>query len=77
MQVLNYTVVLQPDPSGGFVVFCPSFQGCYSQGNTMDAALSNIKEAIELCIEELEEEGQNLPDPAHVKIQTVAIEHDT
>lgn len=45
----QYPVVVQADESGGFWVNCPALAGCYSQGETIDEALENIKEAIELC----------------------------
>ena len=52
MRVLDRKVILEPDlESGGFVVTCPSLQGCYSQGETVDEAMANIQEAIELCLD--------------------------
>ncbi|MCK4244468.1 MAG: type II toxin-antitoxin system HicB family antitoxin, partial [Candidatus Omnitrophica bacterium] len=39
----------------------PALPGCFSQGETIEQALSNIKEAIELHIEGLKEEGQEIP----------------
>lgn len=47
----SYPVIIEQDQSG-YVVSCPVFKGCYSQGNTIDEALNNIKEAIELCIDD-------------------------
>ena len=47
-----YPVVLQTEEAGGFFVSCPAFDGCFSQGDTVEAALANIKEAIELCAED-------------------------
>ncbi|HEV8384906.1 MAG TPA: type II toxin-antitoxin system HicB family antitoxin [Candidatus Acidoferrales bacterium] len=57
MRVLDFKVFLEPDEDGGYVVVCPSLQGCYSQGETVEEALANIKEAIELCLEDLEANG--------------------
>lgn len=45
-------VVIQEDEAGGYWASCPVFQGCYSQGETLDEALRNIREAILLCQEE-------------------------
>ncbi len=50
--VAQYPVIVQEDASGGYWVSCPAFQGCYSQGETIDQALMNIREAIQLCQEE-------------------------
>lgn len=45
----TYPVIIEED-SGGYVISCPVFEGCYSQGDTIDEALENIKETIELCL---------------------------
>ncbi len=47
----SYPVIIEQDGTG-YVVTCPIFKGCYSQGDTIDEALKNIKEAIELCIDD-------------------------
>jgi len=61
MKALDFKVLLDPDEDDGYVVVCPSLPGCYSQGETVEAALANVREAIELCIEELSEP---IPDQA-------------
>jgi antitoxin HicB len=53
MKALDFKVLLEPDEDGGYVVVCPSLPGCYSQGETVEEALANIREAIELCLEDL------------------------
>ncbi len=55
-------IVITPDEDGGYVVECPSLPGCYSQGDTIDEAIANIKEAIELYIEVLQEEKRPIPE---------------
>ncbi|MBM4032837.1 MAG: type II toxin-antitoxin system HicB family antitoxin [Planctomycetes bacterium] len=50
---MDFKVVLEPEPDGGYVVCCPTLPGCYSQGDTLDEALENIREAIELCLEDM------------------------
>ncbi|MFH0845972.1 MAG: type II toxin-antitoxin system HicB family antitoxin [Patescibacteria group bacterium] len=45
-----FPVILQEDETGGYVVTNPSLDGCYSQGETVEEALKNIKEATELCL---------------------------
>lgn len=51
-RVYDFKVLLEPDATGGYVVICPSLPGCYSQGETVGEALKNIREAIELCLED-------------------------
>ena len=48
----QYPVILEQDEDGIFIISCPLFKGCHSYGNTKDEALNNIKEAIELCLED-------------------------
>ncbi len=45
-------VFIEKDEDGFYVVQCPLFEGCYSQGKTVDEALRNIREVISLVIEE-------------------------
>ena len=55
-------VVLYPGEDGYWVVECPSLPGCVSQGETRQEAIVNIKEAIELYIAVLEEDGLPVPE---------------
>jgi predicted RNase H-like HicB family nuclease len=45
-------VIVEKDEDGFYVVECPVFEGCYSQGKTVDKALRNIREVIALILEE-------------------------
>jgi len=54
---MHFKVVLEEDEEvGGYIVSCPSLPGCFSQGDTADEALENIKEAIQACLESLAED---------------------
>jgi len=55
-----FPVILQEDESGGYIVNNPSIEGCYSQGETIEEALLNIKEATELCLEEMQEQPKKI-----------------
>jgi predicted RNase H-like HicB family nuclease len=50
-QQQEYQVVFQEETEGGFSVWVPDLPGCASQGETLEEALSNIKEAIGLYLE--------------------------
>jgi len=74
MKVYDFKVLLEPDEDdGGYVVSCPSLPGCYTQGDTVDEALANIKEAILLCLEDLLAQGQPIPDMSKILISSVAV----
>ena len=66
-------VILIPDETGGYVVEVPSLPGCYSQGETEAEAMINIKEAIDLHIEDMIAAGENVPDdlPSPVLLKAV------
>lgn len=57
-------VILIPDETGGYVVEVPSLPGCYSEGDTVEEALANIREAIELHLEVMVEAGEEVPEDA-------------
>ena len=73
MKAYDFKVILEPDETGGYVVSCPSLAGCYTQGNTVEEALENIKEAILLCLEDMESQGEEVPDPSHLLVASVVI----
>ena len=59
-------VVLIPDLEvGGYTVTVPSLPGCISEGDTIDEALSNIKDVIQGYIEALEADGLPIPPENH------------
>ena len=45
-------IVIEKDEDGFYVVECPLFSGCYTQGKTLDEAVKNIKEVVDICLEE-------------------------
>jgi predicted RNase H-like HicB family nuclease len=48
---MKLQVVLEPSDEGGYTVYVPALPGCISEGENVDEALENIKEAIELYLE--------------------------
>lgn len=55
-------VIIYPGEDDYWVAECPSLPACISQGKTKEEAVTNIKEAIELYIEVLQEEGRPIPE---------------
>ncbi len=58
---MRFTVVLEQEPDEGFVASVPAIPGCVSQGDTREDALRNIREAIELYLEDCRESGDPIP----------------
>jgi predicted RNase H-like HicB family nuclease len=52
---MSFKVVLEPSQEGGYTVYVPSLPGCISEGDTVEQALKNIQEAIELYPEPVED----------------------
>ena len=51
---MRLKIVLEPSEDGGYTVYVPGLPGCISEGDTVDDAIANIREAIELYIEPVE-----------------------
>ena len=74
MKAMDFKVFLERDEDyDGYAVTCPSIPGCHSQGKTVEEALANIREAIELCLEVMRERGEELPDPKSTLIGSVVV----
>jgi predicted RNase H-like HicB family nuclease len=61
---MRYTVVLEQESDGGYVVNVPALPGCVSQGDTRGEALANIREAITLYVEDCREAGDPIQTEA-------------
>jgi len=57
---MEYTVLIHPAEEGGYWTDVPSLPGCFSQGETVEEALANTKEAIECHVAALREDGQEV-----------------
>jgi predicted RNase H-like HicB family nuclease len=53
---MRFKVILEPSEEGGYTVYVPSLPGCISEGDTVEQALKNIQEAIELYLEPVEDD---------------------
>jgi predicted RNase H-like HicB family nuclease len=58
---MKFKVVLEVAEEGGYIVSCPAILGCHSQGDSIEEALENIKEAITGCLDSLADERTKLP----------------
>jgi predicted RNase H-like HicB family nuclease len=57
-----YSVFYEEAPEGGYVAFVPALPGCHTQGETLDEAQRNVKEAIALYLESLASHGETAPE---------------
>ena len=56
IKILEYNAIFTAEEKSGFSVYIPDLPGCISQGETFEEAQKNIREAIELYLEEVDEE---------------------
>jgi predicted RNase H-like HicB family nuclease len=64
-------IILYQDEDGFWIVECPSLPGCFSQGETRDEAVQNIKEAIEAWIEDAKKHQEPIPDDTPIELLQV------
>jgi predicted RNase H-like HicB family nuclease len=72
-RVLARRVILRPIEDGWWLAEVPSLPGCLTQGETREEALLNIKEAIELYVEGLQEDGMPIPDDDYQAAELIAL----
>ena len=65
---MKFRVILEPSEEGGYTAIVPSLPGCVSEGNTREEALKNVREAIELYLEPVEDDLSFSPDSEQVEI---------
>lgn len=49
----SFQVIIERDEAGYYVAECPALRACYAQGKSIDEALENIQDVIEMCLEDL------------------------
>lgn len=72
MRNMTLPIIIEAD-SDGYFVSCPALQGCYSQGDTYEDAVENIKDAIRLHIEDRLADGEEFPQQVTVSLSTVEV----
>ena len=70
MEFMDFDVVIEQDEDGGFIAFVPALPGCFTQGDSLEEVLDNIKEAIEVYVEE---KGCEKKPPAFVGVHRVRL----
>ncbi len=69
----HFSAVIEKDKDG-YYAFCPELQGCYTQGDTYEEALENIKDAIRLHVEDRIEDGEEILQPESFSLTLLEVE---
>jgi predicted RNase H-like HicB family nuclease len=72
MRNYRFSVVIEQDKEGYFA-FCPELQGCYTQGESYEEALENIRDAIRLHVEDRLESGEAVPYVESISLTSLEV----
>lgn len=72
MNTYRFSIIIEQDEHGYFVR-CPELQGCYSQGDTYEEAMKNIKDAIRLHVQDRLADRELMPSPRSVSVGSVEV----
>jgi predicted RNase H-like HicB family nuclease len=67
---MKLRVILEPSEEGGYTAYVPSLPGCISEGDTREEAIANIREAIEIYLEPVDDD---LPLSADTEVMEIAV----
>lgn len=72
--VRTYTIVVEPEETGGYLVTVPALPGCFTQGRTLEECRERAAEAIEVHIAGLQADGEPIPEEVGTpKLLTVTV----
>lgn len=69
----KFPIVIEKDEEGFFMADCPDLQGCHTQGKTIEEAITNIRDAIELHIKILKEDKEEIPFMQPVSLTSLEV----
>ena len=72
MKNSRFSIAIEKDENGYFA-FCPELQGCYTQGDTYEEVLENIKDAIRLHVEDRLENKEEIPQPESISLTSLEL----
>lgn len=72
MQNYRFSVVIERDKEGYFA-FCPELQGCYTQGDSYEEVLENVKDAIRLHVEDRLSSGEDIPQVDSISLTSLEV----
>ena len=72
MKTYRFSIVIEKDEEGYFT-FCPELQGCYTQGDTYEEVLENIKDAIRLHVIDRLDSGEEVPQAQSVSLTSLEV----
>ncbi|MBC8499200.1 MAG: type II toxin-antitoxin system HicB family antitoxin [Candidatus Atribacteria bacterium] len=72
MKTYRFSIVIEKDEEGYFA-FCPELQGCYTQGDTYEEVLENIKDAVRLHVNDRLDSGEEVLQAQSVSLTSLEV----
>lgn len=72
MKKYLFTIIIEKDQDGYFA-YCPQLQGCYTQGDTYEEVLKNIKDAVRLHVEDRNAEDEIWKEPEEINVTSLEL----
>ena len=72
MTTYRFSVVIEKDKDG-YYAFCPELQGCYTQGDTYEDVMINMKDTIHLHLEDRREDGEEIPQFESISLTSLDV----
>ncbi|MGH9454089.1 MAG: type II toxin-antitoxin system HicB family antitoxin [Terriglobia bacterium] len=69
----TFSVILEPQPEGGFTVFVPALPEIVTEGDTEEEALAMAKDAIRLVLEDRAARGEDIPGESSTRVREVKV----
>ena len=66
MRSYQFQVIVEQDEDGMFVAEVPAIRACYAQGRTFEEAVENVREVLQMCLQEMIERGEEIPRPGEI-----------
>ena len=76
-KAISFSVIYEQAPEGGYVAYVPTLPGCHTQGETIEEAEENIRQAVELYLESLEAHNEEIPQERRILQGKVEIHYPT
>lgn len=74
MKNLTYRVIIEPDEKGTYHAYVPALKGCHTWGESIEEAQKNIREAMELYIDSMNDLGEEIPqDLGFESFETISV----
>ena len=66
MDNYEFQVIVEQDEDGVFIAEVSAIRACYAQGRTFEEAIENVRDVLEMCLQEMKKRGEEIPPPSEI-----------